>query len=129
MRWTTTELEEGQQIVGVVIDVLKTGQGASLSRVPLSTVDTVPSVPPGQVSQDTLYFWHSYRNQSAMTGNGTSVLVVLPLNADSACTTFKLHGWSRVLDNSIDRSTDITQNVCSSRQTKSGRTSSRFSQT
>ncbi|KAK0222635.1 hypothetical protein EDD85DRAFT_796168 [Armillaria nabsnona] len=53
IRWMTTELEEGQQIVGVVIDVPKTGQ-----------------VPPGQVSQDTLYFWHSYRNQSAMTGNG-----------------------------------------------------------
>ncbi len=99
------------------------------SRVLLSTVDAVPSVPPGQVSQDTLYLWHGYRNQSVMTGNGTSVLVVLPLNADSACTTFKLHGWSHVLDNSIDRSTDITQNVSSSRQKKSGRTSSRFSQT
>lgn len=56
------ELEEGQQIVGVVIDAPKTGQGASLSRAPLSAVDASPSVPPGQVSQNTLDFLAQLQN-------------------------------------------------------------------
>ncbi|KAK0430163.1 hypothetical protein EV421DRAFT_1937024 [Armillaria borealis] len=63
------ELEEGQQIVGVVIDAPKTGQ-----------------VPPGQVSQNTLDFLAQLQKPEC---NGR----------ECECTTFKLHGWSRVLDN------------------------------